>query len=119
MKQPKNFIERITKNRKVLANGRVFLLEAQGLQSRVGSADYSPLWIFGEQPMNHCLLIKLYWEANTYAVVMPRKNHGDSGPIVATGRLIKEHIQSFDHFKTVFLQPLIERRMNGSVNKFD
>lgn len=31
MKQPKNFIERITKNRKVLANGRVFLLEAHAM----------------------------------------------------------------------------------------
>ena len=118
MKQPKNFIERITKNRKVLANGKVFLLEAHAMETNRG-VDYTPLWVFGEQPMNHCLLIKLYWEASTYAVVMPKTGEGDRGPIVATGQLVDNHIRSFDHFKTVFLQPLIERRMNGSVNKFD
>ena len=118
MKQPKNFIERITKNRKVLANGKVFLLEAHAMETNRG-VDYTPLWVFGEQPMNHCLLIKLYWEASTYAVVMPKTGEGDRGPIVATGQLVDNHIRSFDHFKTVFLQPLIEQRMNGSVNKFD
>ena len=118
MKQPKNFIERITKNHKVLANGKVFLLEAQAMQPDRG-VDYTPLWVFGEQPMRHCLLIKLYWEASTYAVIMPRIDDGERGPIVTTGQLVDNHIQSFDHFKTVFLQPLIEQRMNGSVNKFD
>ena len=118
MKQPKNFIERITKNRKVLANGKVFLLEAHSLENK-GGPDYSPLWVFGERPMRHCLLIKLYWEASTYAVVMPKTGEGDRGPIVATGQLVDNHIRSFDHFKTVFLQPLIEQRMKGSVNKFD
>ena len=118
MKQPKNFIERITKNRKVLANGKVFLLEAHAMETNRG-VDYTPLWVFGEQPMNHCLLIKLYWEASTYAVVMPKTDEGYMGPIVATGQLVDNHIRSFDHFKTVFLQPLIEQRMNGSVNKFD
>jgi hypothetical protein len=118
MKQPKNFIERITKNHKVLANGKVFLLEAQALQNN-GGPDYSPLWVFGEQPMRHCLLIKLYWEANSYVVIMPRIDDGERGPIVTTGQLVDNHIRSFDHFKTVFLQPLIEQRMKGSVNKFD
>jgi hypothetical protein len=118
MKQPKNFIERITKNRKVLANGKVFLLEAHAMETNRG-VDYTPLWVFGEQPMNHCLLIKLYWEASTYAVVMPKTGEGDSGPLVTTGQLSDTQIQSFDHFKTIFLQPLIEQRMKGSVNKFD
>ena len=118
MKQPKNFIERITKNRMVSANGMEFLLEAYGLENK-GGPDYIPLWVFGEQPMRHCLLIKLYWEANSYVVIMPKKNHGDSGPIVTTGQLVDNHIRSFDHFKTVFLQPLIEQRLNGSVYKFD
>ena len=118
MKIPKNFIERITKNRMVSANGMEFLLEAHGLENKGGS-DYSPLWVFGERPMRHCLLIKLYWEASTYAVVMPKTGEGDRGPIVATGQLVDNHIRSFDHFKTVFLQPLIEQRMKGSVNKFD
>lgn len=118
MKIPKNFIERITKNHKVLANGRVFLLEANGMETSRG-VDYSPLWVFGEQPMRHRLLIKLYWEANTYAVIMPRKNAGRIGEIVATGQLKPEYIQSLDHFKTVFLQPLIEVRMEATINKFD
>ena len=118
MKQPKNFIERITKNYKVLANGKVFLLEAHALQNNRGP-DYSPLWVFGERPMRHCLLIKLYWEANSYVVIMPRVDDGERGPIVTTGQLVDCHIRSFDNFKTVFLQPLIEQRLNGSVNKFD
>ena len=118
MKQPKNFIERINKSASILAFGKLFRLEAHGMETNRG-VDYTPLWVFGEQPMNHCLLIKLYWEANTYAVIMPRKNAGRIGEIVATGQLKPEYIQSLDHFKTVFLQPLIEVRMEATINKFD
>lgn len=50
---------------------------------------------------------------------MPKTNHGDRGEFVAMGGLKPEYFQSFDHFKTVFLQPLIEVRMEATINKFD